>query len=166
MARLRKKQLKPPDKSPHTYNQQPFSLDGRMDLRISFGERDLATPVYIKMDAPDPLLLSEGVCRQLGVVSYHQAVRPWEAKTKKLKRKELDPQLKKSMDNPVTSEESTPSVMAQDSECSNTKSNTLEGNPTQLGQPKALGGQSLAPAGASTPSVSSEAEAGPKPRNS
>ena len=82
-------------------------------------------------------------------------MQPWEAKTKKLKRKELDPQLKKSSDNPVTSEESTPSVMAQDSECSNTKSNTSEDNPTQLGQPKALSGQSLVPAGASTPSVSS-----------
>ena len=55
----------------------------------------------------------------------------------------------------MTSEESTPSVMAQDSERSNMKSNTSEENPTQLGQPKALGGQLSAPEGASTPSVSS-----------
>ena len=29
------------------------------------------TLVYVKMDAPEPLLLSEGVCRQLGIVTYH-----------------------------------------------------------------------------------------------
>ena len=31
----------------------------------------MLTPVYLKMDATDSLLLSEGVCRQLGMVSYH-----------------------------------------------------------------------------------------------
>ena len=30
--------------------------------------------VYIKMDTPDPLLLSEGVCRQLGILQYHPDV--------------------------------------------------------------------------------------------
>ena len=30
--------------------------------------------VYIKMDAPDELLLSEGVCRQLGIIAYHQSL--------------------------------------------------------------------------------------------
>ena len=34
----------------------------------------MQTLVYIKMDAPDQLLLSEGVCRQLGIVTYHQDV--------------------------------------------------------------------------------------------
>ena len=34
----------------------------------------MKTPVYIKMDAPDQLLLSEGVCQQLGIVSYHRDV--------------------------------------------------------------------------------------------
>jgi len=29
----------------------------------------MLTPIYIKMDAPELLLLSEGVCRQLGVIS-------------------------------------------------------------------------------------------------
>ena len=32
----------------------------------------MKTPVYIKMDAKEQLLLSEGVCRQLGVVTYHR----------------------------------------------------------------------------------------------
>ena len=67
MACLHKRQFKPPDKSPHTYNHQPFHQDGQMDLRISFGNRDMVTPIYMKMNAPDPLLLSDGVCRQLGV---------------------------------------------------------------------------------------------------
>ena len=35
----------------------------------------MRTPVYIKMDAHDPLLLSEGMCRQLGLISYHSEVR-------------------------------------------------------------------------------------------
>ena len=32
------------------------------------------TPVYVKMDAYDDLLLSEGVCWQLGIVTYHSDV--------------------------------------------------------------------------------------------
>lgn len=34
----------------------------------------MSTPVYVKMNAEDQLLLSEGVCRQLGIVSYHPDV--------------------------------------------------------------------------------------------
>ena len=34
----------------------------------------MSTPVYIKMDAADQLLLSEGVCRQLDIVVYHSEV--------------------------------------------------------------------------------------------
>ena len=34
----------------------------------------MSTPVYVKMDAEDQLLLSEGVCRQLGIVTYHPSV--------------------------------------------------------------------------------------------
>ena len=30
--------------------------------------------MYIKMDAPESLLLSEGVCRQLGIVTYHPSI--------------------------------------------------------------------------------------------
>ena len=32
------------------------------------------TAIYVKMDAFDDLLLSEGVCRQLGIVEYHPQV--------------------------------------------------------------------------------------------
>ena len=73
-ARLKKKNFKPADKCPRTYNRQVFTLDGRMDLDITFGDRTMVTPVYIKMDAQDPLLLSEGVCRQLGILTYHPDV--------------------------------------------------------------------------------------------
>ena len=76
-ARLRKKDLKPPDKKPRTYDQHTFTLDGRMDLDITFDGKTMCTPVYIKMDAQDQLLLAEGVCRQLGIISYHPEVKTW-----------------------------------------------------------------------------------------
>ena len=34
----------------------------------------MTTPVYVKMDAHEQLLLSEGVCWQLGIISYHPEV--------------------------------------------------------------------------------------------
>ena len=34
----------------------------------------MRTPVYIKMDAQEQLLLSEGACSQLGLVTYHTEV--------------------------------------------------------------------------------------------
>ena len=74
VSRLKKRDFKQPDKSPVAYNQQPFKLHGRMDLSIAFGKKTMVTPVYIKMDAHDQLLLSEGVCRQLDIVSYHPEV--------------------------------------------------------------------------------------------
>ena len=61
-ARLRKHDFKLPDKVPRTYDQKPFCLDGRMDLDVGFGEKVMRTPVYVKMDAKDQLLLSEGLC--------------------------------------------------------------------------------------------------------
>ena len=61
IARL-KKNFKKADKVPRTYDQQPFRLDGRMDLDIAFGDKQMTTPVYVKMDAHDQLLLLEGVC--------------------------------------------------------------------------------------------------------
>ena len=36
----------------------------------------MKTPVYVKMAAKERLLLSEGVCRQLGIVRYHEQVSP------------------------------------------------------------------------------------------
>ena len=34
----------------------------------------MKTAVYIKMDAPEQLLLSEGICCQLGILTYHPDV--------------------------------------------------------------------------------------------
>ncbi len=72
--RLRKRELKNPDKIPHTYDQRPFKLHGKIMLDITFLDRTIHTPVYVKMDSPEQLLLSEGVCRQLGIVSYHPSL--------------------------------------------------------------------------------------------
>ena len=76
LFRLKKRDLKKPDRVPKTYNQRPFALDGRMELDISFGDTTVRTPVYIKMDSPTPLLLSEGVCCQLGIITYHPDIHP------------------------------------------------------------------------------------------
>ena len=70
-ARLRKKDFKAPDRVRRTYDSNVFHLDGRMELEISFQGKAMKPMVCIKMDAPDELLLSEGVCRQLGIVTYH-----------------------------------------------------------------------------------------------
>ena len=82
IARLKKKDLKPPDKKPRTYDQRIFTLDGRMDLDLTFNGKTMCTPIYIKMDAQDQLLLAEGVCRQLGIVSYHPEVETWRGGSK------------------------------------------------------------------------------------
>ena len=66
-------------KVPHNYDQQPFRLDGRLDLDISFHDKTMTIPVYVKMDAKEQLLLSEGVCRQLGIITYHPDVEPRKA---------------------------------------------------------------------------------------
>ena len=75
-AKLCKRDFKPPDRTPHNYDQQPFRVDGRMDLDISFLDKTMKTPVHVKMDAHEPLLLSEGICRQMGIISYHPEVKP------------------------------------------------------------------------------------------
>ena len=74
VARLRKSQFKKPDKVPRNYDRRVFSLDGKMELDIAFEGFTMKTPVYKKADAPEQLLLGEGVCRQLGIVSYHPKV--------------------------------------------------------------------------------------------
>ena len=43
----------------------------------------MKTPIYLKMDAREALLLSEGVCRQLGIVNYHSHVSPGNAHREK-----------------------------------------------------------------------------------
>ena len=77
VACLKKRDLKSPDKTPRNYDQAPFTLDGHMDLDVSFGDKTMCTPIYIKADAHEQLLLSEGVCRQLGILQYHTNVEPW-----------------------------------------------------------------------------------------
>ena len=89
-AKLRRRDCRAPDKVPRTYAQQEFRLDGLMDLEIEFDGKSLITPVYIKVDAHDQLLLSEGVCSQLGIVRYHSDVRTWQ------KRKERKPAKKQA----------------------------------------------------------------------
>ena len=73
-AHLRKRDFKKVDKVPQTYDCKTFSLDGRIDLDVSFDGVTVNTPVYVKMDTHVELLLSEGVCRKLGIVSYHPDV--------------------------------------------------------------------------------------------
>ena len=73
-ARLEENRLQPADLKACTYDQKPITLDGQMDLHISFSERVICTTVYVKLVAPDKLLLSEAVCCQLGIVSYHPSV--------------------------------------------------------------------------------------------
>jgi len=44
-------------------------------MTLSFGKKVLQTTVYVKLVAPDELLLSEAVCRQLVIVNYHPSVK-------------------------------------------------------------------------------------------
>ena len=74
VARLKKNNFKEADKIPRTYDQRPFSLDGKIDMNITFDGMTMRTPVYVKLDAPEQLLLSEGVCRQLRIITYHPEV--------------------------------------------------------------------------------------------
>ena len=41
IVRLRKRDLKKPDKVPRTYDQKPFILEGRMDLEVSFADKTM-----------------------------------------------------------------------------------------------------------------------------
>ena len=78
IARLRKRDFQPANEIPQIYDQKPFALDGRIDLDVSFGEKTMRTAVYIKMDAHDQLLLSEGMCRQFRIITYHPDVQRWQ----------------------------------------------------------------------------------------
>ena len=68
-ASLHRRDFKAPDKTPHGYGQKPFRLDGHLNLDIMFGDRTMSTPIYVKMDVKEDLLVSEGVCRRLGIVT-------------------------------------------------------------------------------------------------
>ena len=73
-AKLRKRNFRKPDTIPKNYDRREFCLDGCMEMDITFQDKTMKTTVYIKMDAFDQLLLSEGVCRQLGIVAYHPSL--------------------------------------------------------------------------------------------
>ena len=45
-----------------------------MAMKVSFDDKTIVATVYVKLVAPDKLLLSETVCRLLGIVSYHPNV--------------------------------------------------------------------------------------------
>ena len=47
VAGLKKRQFKPADKQPHTYDRHQFKLDGRLDLDVSFNDKTMHTPVYV-----------------------------------------------------------------------------------------------------------------------
>lgn len=57
------------DKRPHTYDWKQLTLDGRLDLDITFEDKTMTTPIYLTMDTFHQLLLSEGDCSQLGIVN-------------------------------------------------------------------------------------------------
>ena len=102
-AKLCKREFKPPNRIPHNYDQQPFRIDGHMDLDVSFLNKIMKTPVYVKMDAHEPLLLSEGICRQMGIITYHPEVKS--RKAEHVDPAELEPgpkqqNEKKSEDSP------------------------------------------------------------------
>ena len=72
-ARFRKKDFKPLNQVLKTYNCKVFHPDDRMELEISFHGKAMKTMVYIKIDAPDQLLLS-GVRKQLKIITYHPSL--------------------------------------------------------------------------------------------
>ena len=76
VGRLKKRNFKVADKIPRAYDQRPFRLDGKINTDITFSGATMTTPVYVKFDAAEQLLLSEGVCHQLGIISYHPDVQP------------------------------------------------------------------------------------------
>ena len=49
-------------------------LDRRLDLDVTFVDKTMHTAIYVKLDAFDDILLSEGVCQQLGIMEYHPPV--------------------------------------------------------------------------------------------
>ena len=73
-AQLSSEAFKPANKQACAYSGQPIALDGQMDVTISFESHDIRTTIYVKLQAPDQLLLSESVCRELSIVKYHSLV--------------------------------------------------------------------------------------------
>ena len=61
-ANLDIQQLKPTEQKACTYDQKPITLEGLMDVKITFGDKTVVSTVFDKLVAPDKLLLSENVC--------------------------------------------------------------------------------------------------------
>ena len=61
---MKKKSLEPVDNTAFTYDNKPVQLN--VDLEIASEGKMVHTQVYIK-------ILPEGVCRQLGIISYHSS---------------------------------------------------------------------------------------------
>eukprot|EP00731_Ephydatia_muelleri_P026161 Em0018g261a len=59
VARLHKRDFQRPDKTPRGYDRKPFHIDSKVNLDICFQDKVMNTPVYVKMDAPEQLLLLE-----------------------------------------------------------------------------------------------------------
>ena len=112
VACLRKSQLRKPDRVPKPYDGRTFTLDGMMDLDITFNGVAMKTPIYIKATASEQLLLGEGVCRQLRIISYHPDVS--DRKGKKWHPPPLPEQLESVKDKNA----SVPAVDQQDSQAS------------------------------------------------
>ena len=62
VSKLRKRDFHPTKKKAYSYDWKPFPLDGSLQLDLTFEEYSMPTPVYVKTDADDQLLLSEDVC--------------------------------------------------------------------------------------------------------
>ena len=74
IAAVAKVEIKIVDQGVCTYNQKPMTLNGCIDMRITFGEKNIISTVYIKLVAHDQILLSEVACHLLGIVNYHPEV--------------------------------------------------------------------------------------------
>ena len=61
VARLRKKDLKKPDRVPRTYDHRPFTLDGKMDLDLSFDGTTMDPGIYQDGRARTPTSLRGSV---------------------------------------------------------------------------------------------------------
>ena len=70
-----------------------------MNLDVPFNETAVKTPIYIRVDAHDQLLLSEGICHLLGITSYHPDVEVWRGG--KLKNKKTTPAQKATAQVPT-----------------------------------------------------------------
>ena len=85
----KKEHFKPANREDYTYGHHPLSLDEQIDLHIKFDEKCICETVYIKLDVPDTLLLSENVCCKLDIVSYHPDVQPVDQGKLKGKKRKL-----------------------------------------------------------------------------